>query len=132
MYTAIQWPSIAITSLTIRDFRGIASLDLDFRGPDGRPNSLVVLAGPNGCGKTAVLEAALFLVGGNELLVGQQDEPAIRRGAKNYSIQATIKSGEYGFTGRHEWSRPVHPLPNLYPIGTFRHGEPPSSLGRLM
>ena len=66
----IQQPSIALTSLSIRDFRGIDRLDLDFRGPDGHPNSLVVLAGPNGCGKTAVLEAALILAGGVELITG--------------------------------------------------------------
>ena len=45
-------PPIALTSLKIRDFRGIDQLDLDFRGPDGLPNSLVVLAGPNGSGKS--------------------------------------------------------------------------------
>ena len=65
-----QQPSVAITSLSIRDFRGIDRLELDFRGPDGHPNSLVVLAGPNGCGKTAVLEAALMLAGGVELITG--------------------------------------------------------------
>ncbi len=65
-----QQPSIAILSLSIHDFRGIDRLDLDFRGPDGRPNSLVVIGGPNGCGKTAVLEAALILAGGAELTVG--------------------------------------------------------------
>ena len=57
-------PSIALTELSIRDFRGIDKLDLVFRRPDGQPNSLVVLAGPNGSGKTAVLEAALIAAGG--------------------------------------------------------------------
>lgn len=70
MSTPIQHSSIAIESLSIRDFRGIDRLELDFRGPDGHPNSLVVLGGPNGCGKTAVLEAALSLAGGAELMTG--------------------------------------------------------------
>ena len=129
MYNAIQWPSVAITSLSIRDFRGIATLDLDFLGPDGNPNSLVVLAGPNGCGKTAVLEAALFLVGGNELLVGRHDESAIRRGASNYSIQATIESGADEFISRHDFSRPVQPLPNPIPHWYFSSWRAPQLPG---
>ena len=56
-------PSLAMTALSIRDFRGIDQLELDFSGPDGQPNGLVVLAGPNGCGKTTVLEAALIGAG---------------------------------------------------------------------
>ena len=113
MSGSVQWPNIAVTSLSIRDFRGIAALDLDFLGPDGHPNSLVVLAGPHGCGKTAVLEAALLLVGGSELLVGRKDEFAIRRGASDYSIRATIKTGVDGFTNRHQSSRPLLQLPKV-------------------
>src|SRR5271155_4234503 len=86
-------PPIALTSLKIRDFRGIDSLDLDFRGPDGLPNNLVVLAGPNGSGKTAVLEAALIAAGGRKLAVGPSGKRAIRKGAVDYSIQAVFDSG---------------------------------------
>jgi hypothetical protein len=82
---------VAIVSLSIRDFRGIDRLDLDFRGPDGQPHALVVLAGPNGCGKTAVLEAALMRVGGADLITGQRGRPAIRRGAKDYEIRAELQ-----------------------------------------
>jgi recombinational DNA repair ATPase RecF len=89
---SVQSPNIAVTSLSIRDFRGIAALDLDFMGPDGHPNSLVVLAGPNGCGKTAVLEAALLLVGGSELLVGRKDEFAIRRGPRIIQFRRRSKT----------------------------------------
>jgi predicted ATPase len=83
-------PPIALKSLSIRDFRGIESLDLDFRGIDGLPNQLVVLAGPNGCGKTAVLEAALMAVGGHKLAVGAQGKQAVRRGARFFEVRATI------------------------------------------
>ncbi len=85
-------PPIALTSLKIRDFRGIESLDLDFRGPDGLPNNLVVLAGPNGSGKTAVLEAALIAVGGNKLAVGPLGKRAVRKGAEDYEIRAEIRA----------------------------------------
>jgi predicted ATPase len=85
-------PPIALTSLKIRDFRGIEHLDLDFRGPDGFPNNLIVLAGPNGSGKTAVLEAALIAVGGHKLklAVGPRGKKAIRRGAADYLIEAQL------------------------------------------
>lgn len=85
-------PSIALASLEIRNFRGIESLDLDFRGPDGRPNQLVVLAGPNGSGKTAVLEAALLAADKSTALTGPADKRAVRRGADGYSIQAVFES----------------------------------------
>ncbi|MHB1558073.1 MAG: AAA family ATPase [Isosphaeraceae bacterium] len=83
-----QCPSMGITSLSIRNFRGIDRLDLDFRGPDGNPNSLVVLGGPNGCGKTAVLEAALILAGGAKLITGKRGRGAIRQGKDDYDIRA--------------------------------------------
>jgi predicted ATPase len=83
-------PPIALTSLQIRDFRGIDSLDLDFRGPDGQPNNLVVLAGPNGSGKTAVLEAALIAAGGRKVAAGPCGKRAIRKGASDYSIRAVF------------------------------------------
>ena len=80
-------------SLSIRDFRGVEKLDLDFRGPDGHPNSLVVLAGPNGCGKTAVLEAALLVVGGDDILVGRQDQRRFGEEPPTIRLRLTIKSG---------------------------------------
>jgi predicted ATPase len=82
--------TIALTSLSIRDFRGISNLELDFRGPDGQPNRLAVLAGPNGCGKTAALEAGLIAAGGHKLAVGQVGKKAIRQGARNYRIAGSF------------------------------------------
>ena len=79
-------PPTALTALNIRDFRGIKGAALDFRGPDGRPNHLVVLAGPNGCGKTAVLEAALILIGGRELAVGPLGSMPRGKGPRNTVI----------------------------------------------
>lgn len=87
-------PSIALTSLKIRDFRGVESLDLDFRGPDDEPNRLVVLGGPNGGGKTTVLEAGFLVLGGRkELVDGPVGRDAIRRGAGFSSIEASVSGG---------------------------------------
>ena len=85
-------PPIALTWLSIRDFRGIDHLALDFRGPDGLPNRLVVLAGPNGSGKTAVLEAALIAAGGHKLAVGPRGKRAVRKGVIDYEIRAGLRA----------------------------------------
>lgn len=116
-------PPIALTSLSIRNFRGIDNLDLDFRGPDGLPNNLVVLAGPNGSGKTAVLEAALIAVGGYKLVVGRRGKRAVRRGAEDYEIRAEVHVGGSRLveqelvvfnTSRDTPPKPDPPIPHWY------------------
>lgn len=42
---------------------------LDLRSPSGAPLDYLVLAGPNGCGKTTILEAILVALGREELMV---------------------------------------------------------------
>jgi energy-coupling factor transporter ATP-binding protein EcfA2 len=100
MFGPPQSPKVAIASLSIRDFRGIERLELDFRGPEGKPNSLVVLAGPNGCGKTTVLEAALIVAGGSALITGKRGRRAIRRGARDYEIHAELQYDTVTWRGK--------------------------------
>jgi energy-coupling factor transporter ATP-binding protein EcfA2 len=120
-----------MTSLEIRDFRGIDRLQLDFRGPDGRPNSLVVLGGPNGCGKTTVLEAALILAGGSELITGPRGNRAIRRGAAFYQLGAEFEKDRMRWqstevSGRH--NLPVSPpVPHWY----FSSWRAPTLIGSI-
>ncbi|MCD6327074.1 AAA family ATPase [bacterium] len=86
---------IKIKKLSIRNFRCIGSLDLDFTDPDGAPLDLVVLAGPNGCGKTSVLEAIRIICDRKD-----PDDPAIeevrvadiRHGSKRYEIDVILQS----------------------------------------
>lgn len=122
-------PGVAITSLSIRNYRGIQELGLDFRGPGGYPNSLVVLAGPNGCGKTAVLEAALLLIGGHKLLVGPRGKKSIRKGAAEYEIQAGVKSHNESFTVKHRSGSPPTPLPEPIPFWYFSSRRAPAIVG---
>lgn len=115
----VSQPAIALTSLRIRDFRGIDQLTLDFCGPDGQPNGLVVLAGPNGCGKTTVLESALIGAGGSKLITGKRGRVAIRQGANTYEIVAEFR-GATGtwttkdFAGLQDPHPPIHPVEHWY------------------
>ncbi len=68
-----------ITAVEIEGFRAVrAPLKLALRDAADRPLQRVVLAGPNGSGKTSVLEAILLALGREELIV--RDLPASRRG----------------------------------------------------
>ena len=55
------WPGLIVASLTLRDYRSYASLEL------GLEPGLVVVVGPNGAGKTNLLEAMSFLSPGRGL-----------------------------------------------------------------
>ena len=81
---------IKIKGLKIRNFRCIGELDLDFTDPDGNPLDLVVLAGPNGCGKTSVLEAIKILLDW-DVIVDAKDRNLVRlsdvsQGAEKYQL----------------------------------------------
>jgi energy-coupling factor transporter ATP-binding protein EcfA2 len=68
-----------ITAVEIEGFRAVrAPLKLVLRDAADQPLRRVVLAGPNGSGKTSVLEAILLALGREELIV--RDLPAARRG----------------------------------------------------
>jgi len=63
-----------LRKILIDHFRGINSLELRFETQDkNNPEQLVVLAGPNGCGKTSVLEAILICLGRPDLLPRRPD-----------------------------------------------------------
>jgi energy-coupling factor transporter ATP-binding protein EcfA2 len=70
---------IRILEIGIAGFRAIREpLDLVLEHPKGGALARVVLAGPNGSGKTSVLEAILLALGHEELVV--RDLPAAARG----------------------------------------------------
>jgi hypothetical protein len=54
--------------IEIHGSQKISDFALDLRSPDGSPNKYHVLAGPNGCGKTVILEAILEVLGKGKLL----------------------------------------------------------------
>jgi len=69
---------LKLTSVEIRGFRRFREpWKLDLHSPAGEPLPYLVLAGPNGSGKTSVLEAILLALGREELI--GRDEGSRRR-----------------------------------------------------
>jgi AAA domain, putative AbiEii toxin, Type IV TA system/AAA domain len=58
-----------IERVHLRNLRKFGDSDFSFVDPAGAPLAQVVLAGPNGCGKTTLLEAILLILGREALIV---------------------------------------------------------------
>lgn len=84
---------VGIREIRIENFRAIERLDLSFLNPRGEPNRIVVLGGPNGCGKTSVLEACLLAGGFHRTFTGPIQHDAIRAGAADYRIRVELDNG---------------------------------------
>jgi DNA replication and repair protein RecF len=81
---ALRTPCVA--RLSLRDFRSYAALEL---ATDGR---LVVLTGPNGVGKTNLLEALSFLSPGRGLRRARLADAARHGAAGGWAVAATIET----------------------------------------
>jgi recombinational DNA repair ATPase RecF len=74
-----------IKRIEIRDFRGIPSLELDFINPESNSTlETIVLAGPNGSGKTSILEAILLCLNCVDLLTNRPRVFNIKHSARNF------------------------------------------------
>ncbi len=88
-----------LSEIQINNFMGIEKLALEFKYPNGKPLDMVVLAGPNGCGKTSVLEACILALGRKKLLPNpKKNSQYTRKGSEQFSISVTFIVGE-GETG---------------------------------
>ncbi|MFO0877584.1 MAG: AAA family ATPase [Gemmataceae bacterium] len=133
-------PPIGVRSIEITTFRRIDALRLDFLGPSDSASEIAVLAGPNGCGKTSVLEACLIALGYEGNLQGARGPDAARHGSRDWTIQAEVQTphGVYHVTtrsnGHAEWqnlntrevTRPVA-IPCMY----FSSWRAPKLVGSL-
>ena len=113
-------PPFRIDRLLIENFRGIDELELEFTH-EAQEGGLVVLAGDNGCGKTAVLDAIVLIFLKTDLLpeiVGHlRDDVAF--GSKEYFIEALLSS--------RQWDQPV---PHAVNTETFLAPAQPRATSR--
>jgi DNA replication and repair protein RecF len=79
-------PTLAISRLTLTDFRNYAGLRLS------SPAQLVALTGANGAGKTNILEAISFLAPGRGLRGAAFEELARQGGAGSWAIAAELET----------------------------------------
>jgi predicted ATPase len=100
-----------LTKLHIQNFRGIQELDLDLTDDLGRTQDLIVIVGPNGSGKTSVLDAIWFGLEGlmqyGILRPGFRTERAyvVREGAEFTTIGYTVVVSKEEHTLGNTWGK---------------------------
>ncbi len=94
MARKLTYAKARMLELQIENFRCIRQLLLDFENPKGDVSPVIVLGGPNGSGKTTVLEAGLLAANHAELALGPKGPASIRAGAEFGRIKAKFQLPE--------------------------------------
>ncbi len=98
----------AIREITIKGFRGIEHRELSFIGPHDRANDFVVLAGPNGSGKTTVLEACLIVAQHGHLLDDLSSRGSNPDHDGDYRITAILETADLQMRSEYAPGRHSH------------------------
>lgn len=133
-----------LEKLTIKNFRGTDSLEMDLRDELGRIETILPIVGPNTSGKTTILDAiALCLVPPTELgwlRADLQRSPSalVRRGSLRAQVTCTVSfSDEERAATQALYQQTESPLGKTLPPGnqvtvrwTFPDAQGPKDLGR--
>ena len=100
-----------LTKLVLENFKSFRAAEIDF--PKSR---LTVLVGPNGCGKSTVLEAAFQALALDSVTKraepgGDGAKDAVRVGSQGFSVRATVEAGS------------AHPRARIDTQAVFRDGK---------
>ncbi|WP_437569587.1 AAA family ATPase [Sorangium sp. So ce542] len=117
MSTELPASGLRLTRLDVRDFRGIDEISLDLRDAQGAALDLVVLAGANGSGKTALLEAILLLLHRPDKL--PRDAAPLREQIR-FGAEALELRGEFRYPDRNR-------VVDFHTQLRFAHDTPASS-----
>jgi predicted ATPase len=109
-----------LTHLKIQNFRGIQNFEYDFMDDLGRPYDVTLIAGPNGSGKTAILDAIWFglmgVIGYRPQRASFRMEPqyVVTTGEKFAQVDYTIEISEEEQRFINEWGKELK-------VGDIRH-----------
>ena len=107
-----------IRRIQIESLRAIDRLDLDLAPAEGAPLDIAVLAGPNGCGKTSVLEACLWALRQDSAVPRPiPDQPfrirlVVEHEGETYEIERTPNSHSVVVRGSERLAVPKKGLPD--------------------
>lgn len=84
-----------ISKINIQNFRGIADFEKELTNPlTGNPLDIVVFAGPNGSGKTSILEAIVVALCKPKTVQDKAFTKPFNRNGKDYNIEIELMDGE--------------------------------------
>lgn len=120
-----------IREIKICNFRGISELALSFVGLQNEPTQVVVIGGPNGSGKTSVLEACLWASGYAGSLNGKTGGAAVRAGASSFQVEISLQADNHVF--KHSYDNFPNPKPphNHFNSTYFSSSRAPGLVGAL-
>ncbi len=125
-----------IAKVVIENFRHIEKLELDFTDSLGRVRDLILLVGPNGCGKTSVLDALALALGPvigfpatrPDLILSPRD--IVRRPASFAQVSCEVRFSADEVAATVEALKLIPPQPGLYKDSAWL--EELSHAGRYM
>ncbi len=93
---AMTRAQVRVARLAIENLRGVERLELEFLDAFDRPLPVIVLVGPNGSGKTTVIEAIVLALGQRELLPEDSArlDDQVRFGASDFHVSADLAAPE--------------------------------------
>jgi len=124
---------VGIREILVEDFRGIRSESLKFLDAQGSVSDVIVLAGPNGSGKTSILEACLLALGHPELIRNSSGAPLVHAGSHSYRITAKLhlngENTEVTMKGIDTFQRSARPSRDALPCLYFSSSRAPKLVG---